>query len=590
VKNLVRFCALASALTLSLGAAAPSTEQRLESAFLAIPSADGARATSQVMNQSYHYPGTPGDHQLALYMRDRMRAFGLNARIESFPATVYTPRSLSLALLTTPVVSFDLHDRAAPGDAGGSRPGIGLPFNAGSGSGEVTARVVDLGAGIDRDYTRVGSNGIDVRGKIALIRYGAEYRGSLAKRAQDHGAAGVIFFTDPSTNKGPAYPNGPYPSDFTIQRGEVMDSDKVPLKIPTLPIDARNARVIIANMHHGLSDATVRLHVEMNARQTTLWNSIGEIPGTHANQSIILGGHRDAWVFGVSDDGSGIATLLEVARGLGQLHRSGWTPDRTIVIAGWDAEEIGELGSAAYVAMHRSQLQRGCIAYINTDESASGPDFGAAAAGAIADDATTVIRQTLGISKPDIGDPAGGSDFESFIYGVGTPILDLGYTGPLGTYHSPYDDFRYASLYADPGFVHHKTIAQAIGIFAMRLAQSSRPLHFVPYVAALNSGLRDLVKTAKQQRLAVDSVSLTKAIHVLQARAIRYDAVTMPQDVPVALRVAQQLDRIAYSASGYSGVAFPTIVNALATGKQSAVDAEVRATVVKLNQAASLLH
>ncbi len=71
-------------------------------------------------------------------------------------------------------------------------------------------------------------------------------------------------------------------------------------------------------------------------------------PGTNPKQSVVLGGHRDAWVYGVSDDGSGIATLLEVARGLGKLHRNGWTPKRTIVIAGWDAEEIGELGSAAY--------------------------------------------------------------------------------------------------------------------------------------------------------------------------------------------------------------------------------------------------
>lgn len=589
MKNAARICALVSALALTLGATPPD-EQRAESAFLSIPNADGARATSRVLNQSYHYPGTPGDHHLALYMRDQMRAFGLDARVESFPATVYTPKRLSLTLLTNPAVSFDLYDRTVPSDTGGSRAGIGLPFNAGSGSGEVTARVVDLGRGVDSDYARLHSRGVDVRGKIALIRYGAEYRGSLARRAQDRGAAGVIFFTDTSQNKGPAYPNGPYPSDFTIQRGDVMGSDNVPLKIPTLPIDARNARTITANMRNGVTASPIRLHVEMNAKQTTLWNSIGEIPGRHADQSIVLGGHRDAWVFGVSDDGSGIATLLEVARGLGTLHRTGWTPNRTIVVAGWDAEEIGTLGSEAYVAMHRAQLEHGCIAYVNTDESASGPDFGAAAAGALRADATAVIQQTLGIRKPEITDPAGGSDFHSFIYTIGTPIFDLGYTGPLGTYHSPYDNYRYASLYGDPGFIHHKAIAQAIGVFAIRLAQSSRPLRFTPYVAALKSGVSELEKTARQRHLSVDSNALAQAIHALEIGAVRYDDATTAQSVPSALRVAQQLDVIAYSANGYSGVAFPTIANALAAGKQSAVDDEVKAVVAKLNQATSFFR
>lgn len=177
-----------------------------------------------------------------------------------------------------------------------------------------------------------------------------------------------------------------------------------------------------------------------------------------------------------------------------KLHRNGWTPKRTIVIAGWDAEEIGELGSAAYVAAHRVDLQNGCIAYLNTDESAAGPDFGASAAAAIADGVVGPIQSVLGIGHPDIDPPSGGSDFESFIYTMGTPIVDMGYTGALGTYHSPYDDFRFASLYADPGFVHHEKIAQTLGVVAMRLAQSDRPFAFAPYATALDSGAREMIR------------------------------------------------------------------------------------------------
>ena len=590
MNNALRSRALAGALVLTLGASASTAEQRNEATFLAIPSSDGAKASSQALNQSYHYPGTPGDRQMAIWMRDRMTALGLRARIESFPAVVYTPKTLQLQLMTSPAVSFDLADPAISGDPSGSRSGIGLPFNAGSGDGDVTAPLVDAGKGLDADYARLKALGVNVRGKIALIRYGAEYRGNLALRAQQDGVAAVVFFTDPTGNKGPAYPNGPYPSDLTIQRGEVMGDDNLPLHIPVLPIDARNARVLIANIRNGQTAAPVHEHVVMNANHTTLWNSIGEIAGTDPKQSIVLGGHRDAWVYGVTDDGSGIATLLEVARGLGALHRSGWTPKRTIVIAGWDAEEIGELGSAAYVSAHKADLQSGCIAYLNTDESASGPDFGASAAAAISDGVMEPIQNVLGIGHPVIDPPSGGSDFESFIYTMGTPILDMGYTGALGTYHSPYDDFRFASLYADPGFVHHKTVAQALGVVAMRLAQSDRPFAFAAYSTALDSGAREMIKQAGKANLILNAPKLADAIRHVEDAARTVDASQTAENVPVALKAAQHLDLIAYSANGYASVAFPAIANAIATGKQSELDNAVRDTIVALDRVTALLH
>ncbi|HTA37451.1 MAG TPA: M28 family peptidase [Candidatus Acidoferrales bacterium] len=590
MNNALRSYALAGAVVLTLGATASTADQRNEATFLAIPSSDGARASSQALNQSYHYPGTPGDRQMAIWMRDRLAALGLNARIESFPAVVYTPKTLQLQLMTSPAVTFDLADPAIPADSGGSRPGIGLPFNAGSGDGDVTAALVDAGKGLDADYARLKAMGVNVRGKIALVRYGAEYRGNLALRAQQDGAAGVVFFTDPSGNKGPAYPNGPYPSDLTIQRGEVMGDDNLPLRIPVLPIDARNARVLIANIRNGQTASPVHERVVMNATHTTLWNSIGEIAGSNPKQSVVLGGHRDAWVYGVSDDGSGIATLLEVARGLGKLHRGGWTPKRTIVIAGWDAEEIGELGSTAYVNAHKADLQNGCIAYLNTDESASGPDFGASAAAAISDGVTGPIQSVLGIGHPVIDPPSGGSDFESFIYTMGTPIFDVGYTGALGTYHSPYDDFRFASLYADPGFVHHKTIAQALGIVAMRLAQSDRPFAFAPYATALDSGAREMIKEAAKAGLILNAPKLADAIRHVEDAASRVDERQSPENVPIALKAAQHLDLIAYSANGYASVAFPTIAKAIASGKQSELDDAVRDTIAALERVSALLH
>jgi N-acetylated-alpha-linked acidic dipeptidase len=584
---------IAAVAVATVASAASDTEPQNEATFLRIPSSSGARASSRVINERYHYPGTPGDYRLAVYMRDAMRGFGLRAWIEAFPATVYTPRILQLQLLTSPVVTFDLRDQKIAADPDGSRPDAGLPFNAGSGSGDVRAPVVYAGRGLDADYATLTSAGVGMRGRIVLIRYGAEYRGNLAARAAAHGAAGVIFYSDPKddgSGRGGVYPNGPYRPAGAVQRGDVMGDDHQPLHIPTLPVTAITAQRLLAEMRGGsVTQVPVRLHVEMIARRTTLWNTIGEITGANPNQMVILGGHRDAWVYGVSDDGSGISTLLEVARGLGALHRRGWVPRRTIRIAGWDAEEIGELGSAAYVAMHRSELQRGLIAYVNTDESASGPKFGAAAAGALLPALTPAVQQVLHIANPQVDVPAGGSDFESFIYTLGTPILDLGYTGPFGTYHSPYDDYRYASLYADPGFTHHRTIAQAIGIIAMRMADAqSLPYRFEPYVQVLGAGLQTLTKSAGRAQLTIDPV-LGNAIGNFGNAARAYDTSPQSRNDALALNVAQQLDLLAYSANGYASVAFPAVAAAIATGHQSAVDTSVHATVTTLNAVTALL-
>lgn len=598
---------LVASVLLAATAAPAAVQGDPETTFLSIPTAAGARQTSAFINQRYHYPGTSSDYRLATYMRDRMRAFGLRAWLESFEATVYTPRTLQLALLDTPAVTFDLHDAALPEDPDGSRPDAGLPFNAGSGNGDIRVPLVYADRGLDADYAVLAHAGVIVRGRIALIRYGAEYRGNLAARAQANGAAGVIFYSDPQNDgyaRGPVYPNGRFRPTGIVQRGDVMGDDHRPLNIPTLPVTAVTARRLLADIagepgppgwagalhvayRVGATRHFVHLHVEMNARLTTMWNTIGEIAGADPSQMIVMGGHRDAWVYGVTDDGSGIATLLEVARGLGRLHRDGWTPRRTIRIAGWDAEEIGELGSSAYVAAHRAELQRGCIAYVNTDEAASGPDFGAVAAAGLLPTLQTAVHDVLHLA-PHIDEPAGGSDFESFIYAIGTPVMDVGFSGPFGTYHSPYDDFRYAARYADPGFVHHRAVAQLIGALAIRVADAATiPYRFHPYADALTAGLNELQQKAAADKLTLQP-ALAAAIERFSGAARAYDTGSA-RDGAIALQAVQRLDVMAYSANGYASVAFPSIAAAIAATDQRAVDAAVAQTAAQLNAIASML-
>ncbi len=87
--------------------------------------------------------------------------------------------------------------------------------------------------------------------------------------------------------------------------------------------------------------------------------------------------------------------MLEEARVLGELHRQGWTPKRTIIYCAWDGEEPGLLGSVEWVETHLDELQKHAVAYINSDSNERGYFF-----------------------------PGGTQDLQTFISGVARDIQD----------------------------------------------------------------------------------------------------------------------------------------------------------------------
>ena len=246
--------------------------------------------------------------------------------------------------------------------------------------------------------------------------------------------------------------------------------------------------------------------------------------GSEPSQSVLLGAHRDAWVYGVGDNGAGTITLLEAARGLGYLAKSGWRPKRTIVVALWDGEEIGLRGSAAYASAHGVELHRGCVAYLNADLNISGATFASEAVGGLG---PAVVEATRAVQDParyrttvydrwhaqrggvGVSETGGGSDHESFLFAFGTPVAEMSFKGPFGPYHSSYDTLRYATTWSDPGFALHRTAAQLYGVLAMRLANADAlPYSFAAYVPALRAGVDRLQARAKADGRSLESAPL----------------------------------------------------------------------------------
>jgi N-acetylated-alpha-linked acidic dipeptidase len=602
-------------------AAASARERADEARFLPLPSATGALAEARVLGAQPHYAGTAGDYSVAVFMRDRLRDFGFDATLETLRGRIDTPLVLSLSIEPAHGIgtAFDLREAQSPVDPDPGRFAAGLPFNYGSGDGDVRASLAYANRGLERDYATLADAGVDVRKSVVIVRYGAEFRGLLAERAQRHGAAGVIFYSDPKDDgfaRGPAYPRGPWRPLGAVQRGMVSSGG---LAIPTLPVTAQNARILLSALREpeappswrgalpvayrlGKSAARVHLVVRMRRRIAEMWNTIGTLRGS-TKAMVILGGHRDAWVYGVTDNGSGITALLEAARGLGSLYRRGWRPRRGVVVAGWDAEEIGELGSRAYAGAHGGALQRSCVAYINADEVATGTRFSADAAAALAGiviDAAAAVPESGGTrtvfdgwntKKPDT--PGGGSDHEVFLFDLGIPTAGFGFDGPFGVYHSAYDDLRYAATQADPGFLRHRTVAQLLGIVAMRLAGATAvPYTFAPYTTVMTSAAHGLVSRLSAAKLDVDVKPLDAAVRRFAVAARRFDGRIDRAEPGLdarALAAARDLDAIVYGALGYRSVAFPAVSQAVEARDARAARTAVTDAAGAIDRATALL-
>ncbi len=602
----LRFLGAAFVASLLLGAApsgvplygfapADSARERSDEArFLDIPSAQGALDAAQRIGAKPHYAGTPADRELALWTREQLERFGFDARIEAFAARVDTPRKLALELYPngerylprtglrraqgTPPVGLDLRETGDPADPATLDPSVGLPFSAGSANGNVVAPLVYVHRGLPEDYAALRHAGVDVRGAVVLVRYGNSSGGALARYAQNAGAAGAVLYNDPAddgSGRGPTYPDGPWRPSSSVQRGSLGAG----IRIPVLPISADNARLLMRSLRGttlpdgfngglgvpyatGKGPAFVHLVVELNRTTTTLWNTIGVLRGTAPDETVIMGAHRDAWVYGVGDDGSGTTTLLEAARGLGFLAKGGWRPKRTVVVALWDGEELGREGSAAFAGTHATDLQRGCVAYLNANEDITGQRIVAASAGtlrAVLADATRVVpdpqrqaqtirarweQQAGGIA---IDTPASLDDSTvSFLARFGTPVAAMGFEGPFGTEHSSYDTVRYAQTWSDPGFSLHRTNAQLYGIVAMRLADATAvPYTLADEVPALHSWLLQLRARAQLNGRALPLETLAGAIDAF-ARAARSADDATARGIPLtsgrALDAVQNVD------------------------------------------------
>ncbi|CAD5123956.1 DgyrCDS12261 [Dimorphilus gyrociliatus] len=467
------------------------------------------------------------------------------------------------------------------------------PFNAFSGSGNVTGTLVYVNYGREMDFLYLRNKfKVDFRGKIAVAKYGKIFRGDKAKTAERWNASGLILFTAPKDYApkfaGKVYPDGILMPSDGVQRGSLklegdlltpgwsatdesfnyrLNIDEAQLvKIPVLPISYGDAEILLqgfekeavqkynltSDWEHGLEfeniDASAYYRYEKSndyTKQVTLIvNVTKEIRTTYnvhailegsieTDRYVIVGNHRDAWIYGAIDPSSGTAALLEISAILAKAKKDGWSPKRTIIFCSWAAEEQGLIGSTEWVEQFSNIISARAVAYLNTDIAVLGTSTlrGGTSSGLISNVLLEAAKRVENPNKTAIGyglktvydswkkympdrdnakrpyiSPLGsGSDYQPFINYLGITSVDIFYMYdpslpipfyPL--YHTAYETVDLVERLYDPEYYYHEAVVRVWMTMVLNLSESTI-LPFDPFEFAnqLSRNVENVYTAAK---------------------------------------------------------------------------------------------
>jgi len=553
-------------------------ELSLESAFDKNLSKANIGETIKKLSAEPHHISSPADKENADYILSLFDKWGWDAKIETFYVLFPTPKTRILEMTSPKTYKAILKEPALKEDATSGQTGQLPTYNAYSADGDVISELVFVNYGLPEDYEILDKMGIDVKGKIVIAKYGHSWRGIKPKVAQEHGAIGCIIYSDPADDgyfRGDVYPKGAFRNEYGVQRGSVIDMSTYPgdpltpgigatkdakrldrlqapslLRIPVLPISYHDAAPLLealdgpiapAEWHGGLSFAyhtgpgktKVHLKVAFNWDIVPCYDVIAKIQGSKfPDEWVIRGNHHDAWVNGAADPISGQAEMLEEAKSIGSMLKTGWKPNRTIVYCAWDGEEPGLLGSTEWVEEHEKELKEKAVVYINSDGNGRGflsvegsqalEPFMDEIAKQVIDPQTKVsiferkrahevISAKSAEAKKRIWDEkelklngmGSGSDYSSFIQHAGIPSLNLGFGGEDdgGEYHSIYDSYSLYEKFKDPGFQYGVTLAETAGHAILRMSDADElPFDFTHLFKTIDAYSKELITLLQTSR------------------------------------------------------------------------------------------
>ncbi|XP_074073183.1 glutamate carboxypeptidase 2-like isoform X2 [Macrotis lagotis] len=572
----------------------------MRKAFLDELKAENIKAFLYNFTRIPHLAGTEQNLDLAKQIQFQWKEFGLDSvELAHYDVLLSYPNETNPNYISiidedgNEIFTTSLFEPPPPGYE--HVPDVVPPFSAFSPQGMPEGELVYVNYARTQDFFKLERDlGINCSGKIAIARYGKIFRGNKVKNAQLAGVKGIILYSDPADYSSPGVE--PYPKGWNLpgggaQRGNVLNLNGAgdPLtpgypaneyafrydlteaiglpKIPVHPIGYNDAQILLENMGGpappdnswkgrlnvpynigpgytgNYSTRKVKMNIHSNNKVTRIYNVIGTLRGAvEPDRYVILGGHRDSWVFGGIDPQSGAAVVHEIVRSYGKLKREGWRPRRTMIFASWDAEEFGLLGSTEWAEENSKILLKRGVAYINADSSVEGNYT-------LRVDCTPLMYRlvynlTKELRSPDEGfedkslyeswkekNPAtefsgqpwinklgSGNDFEVFFHRLGIPSGRARYTKNWKTdryssypvYHSVYETYEIVENFYDPTFKNHLTVAQVRGGLLFELADSIvLPLDCQDYAKVLQKYVHSIYELAQKHPEALQAYNVS---------------------------------------------------------------------------------
>ena len=604
--------------------AASATELALEKRFQDGVTAESMSALHRPLTERPHPAGSEGTKQVVKYLQDTLSGFGLDVQTHEYQVLLDRPRKVEVALTGPTSRVLNVLEPTIAGDPTSSHPELGGGYIAYSASGTAAGQAVFVNYGLPVDYAQLKALGVSAKGRIAVARYGRSHRAVKVHTAQQEGARALVLYSDPADDgaaKGPAWPDGYWRGPDMLQRGNAklswfwhgdpltpgvgataeaarLDPKTAPTlpRIPVVVVGAREAAHVLSALtgperpsafrsaidgatRVGPGPATLRVSVGMDQGVRPIYNVVASLKGQTPDRVVLFGTHHDAWTFGGVDPGTGATAMLEMAKGLGRLARSGWRPQRTISMAFWDAEEFGLVGSTEYAEALRAQLQEQLVMYVNIDMYMKGrfdpggvPSLRAFVADVVKDvpagnssvydqwqqaewTRTPETRRAGSVTtfEPALKPLGSGADFVPFQDHLGVPTMAIEFIGEngygYGTYHSNYDSRAYVERVADPGFTQGVLMSRVLGALALRMGQAEiLPFRFSDYAVTLDDAITLADGWAREAAIPIDVTTLRgKAAAVRQSATALETAVdaSLAASAPAAPTRAVLNDRLA---------------------------------------------
>lgn len=187
--------------------------------------------------------------------------------------------------------------------------------------------------------------------------------------------------------------------------------------IPVVGVLCKAGEALFSRLVPGVNEGEATIYSAVDHKCTKATFPVAELPGEN-DQYVLVGNHFDSWHEGVTDNATGNALALELARIL-----KGEKRYRGVKVAWWPAHSNGRYaGSTWYCDTHYMDLKENCVALVNIDSPGSkgAVEVGIATSGTVSDWAADVIRKHTGQLEVDVHKLPRGSDLSFF--GAEVPI------------------------------------------------------------------------------------------------------------------------------------------------------------------------